>query len=298
MILLGLAHAGNAEAWAAYDKACDLGHEPACTLATHAAPEGVCASAWVELGEGVRLSFGGPAIEYASDDEALEVLTGALVCPATPVRLVARGDYGRWFDFAHALDAHGASVQAVEDFSPVPPPDHAEIPPPSDCATVNACVEEAGAALGIDGWMLGWGIDKPVSASGTEDVGTLMIPGLMKAHDVVLEHDGRTLELVADPRRKGTLDKDAVHAVIQAEMGAIRGCYQSELHAGPALSGKVVVKFVIELDGTVTGARVIESTLHSDTVEACILEVFAAMRFPEPENGVVLVSFPFVFTPE
>lgn len=56
--------------------------------------------------------------------------------------------------------------------------------------------------------------------------------------------------------------------------------------------------FVIEGDGTVSSAKTKSSTLDNAAVEHCINGRFMRMVFPEPKGGgVVIVSYPFVFSP-
>ncbi len=96
----------------------------------------------------------------------------------------------------------------------------------------------------------------------------------------------------------GALDKSTIQRVIQRHLGAIRSCYERGLlRAGPALAGKVVIKFVVAQDGTVSSASVQSTTLSDLSTEACIIERFQRMRFPPPTGGgIVIVSYPFVFS--
>ncbi len=96
----------------------------------------------------------------------------------------------------------------------------------------------------------------------------------------------------------GALDKSLVDAVIRRHLNQIRYCYQRELTKNPSLSGKVVVKFVIAKDGTVSSATTKSSTLGNGAVESCINGRFMRFQFPEPKGGgIVIVSYPFIFSP-
>lgn len=78
----------------------------------------------------------------------------------------------------------------------------------------------------------------------------------------------------------------------------IRYCYQRELVKEPALAGRIVVKFTIGKDGTVSAASTKSSTMGNAAVETCVLGRFLRMSFPEPTGGgIVIVSYPFVFSP-
>ena len=54
----------------------------------------------------------------------------------------------------------------------------------------------------------------------------------------------------------GALDKSLIDAVIKRNMNQIRYCYQRELTKNPSLGGKIVVKFTIAKDGSVSKASI------------------------------------------
>jgi hypothetical protein len=81
-------------------------------------------------------------------------------------------------------------------------------------------------------------------------------------------------------------------------MNQIRYCYQRELTKDPNLGGKIVVKFVIAKDGTVSSAQTKATTMNNASVENCINGRFMRFKFPEPKGGgIVIVSYPFIFSP-
>jgi hypothetical protein len=99
------------------------------------------------------------------------------------------------------------------------------------------------------------------------------------------------------PLVMGGLNKSEIDEVIKHQEAALRYCYQRELQKDPSLSGKVVVKFTIAKDGTVSQASVPSSSLSSDAVSSCLVGRFLRMKFPEPRGaGVVIVSYPFMFS--
>ena len=101
-----------------------------------------------------------------------------------------------------------------------------------------------------------------------------------------------------DPIILGALDKSLIDAVIKRNMNQIRYCYQRELTKNPNLGGKIVVKFVIAKDGTVSSATTKLTTMNSAAVENCINGRFMRFQFPEPKGGgIVIVSYPFIFAP-
>ncbi len=101
-----------------------------------------------------------------------------------------------------------------------------------------------------------------------------------------------------DPIILGALDKSLIDAVIKRNMAQIRYCYQRELTKNPTLGGKITVKFTIAKDGTVSSASTKSSTMSNEAVEGCINTRFMKFQFPEPKGGgVVIVSYPFIFSP-
>jgi pSer/pThr/pTyr-binding forkhead associated (FHA) protein len=100
------------------------------------------------------------------------------------------------------------------------------------------------------------------------------------------------------PTILGGLDKSLIDAVIKRNMSQIRYCYQRELAKNPSLGGKIKVKFVIAKDGSVSKASIEGSTMGAGgkPVESCIAGRFLKFKFPEPNGGIVIVKYPFIFT--
>ncbi len=62
------------------------------------------------------------------------------------------------------------------------------------------------------------------------------------------------------------------------------------------IEGRVVLKFVIDSDGNVSGASVEETTIKSPELQACVIRAAKRMVFPKPKGGgIVMVNYPFVF---
>ncbi len=99
--------------------------------------------------------------------------------------------------------------------------------------------------------------------------------------------------------QQGALDKDIIRRIIRRSLGRIRYCYERELVKNPNLAGRVSVRFVIRPDGTVTSVADGGSSLPSEEVKACVRQAIAALTFPQPKGGgVVVVTYPFIFAPE
>jgi hypothetical protein len=99
---------------------------------------------------------------------------------------------------------------------------------------------------------------------------------------------------VNPPEIMGSLSKEVIRRVIGRRIAEIRYCYTQALLGRPELQGRVVVKFIISPSGVVTTAAVTSSDLGHPSTEQCIRSVVARMTFPQPEGGIVAVSYPFV----
>ena len=94
----------------------------------------------------------------------------------------------------------------------------------------------------------------------------------------------------------GKLSRETIVSKVRTYMGGIRSCYEMELRLNPQLTGKVSIRFTIGADGRITDVEIINSTLGSTEVENCITRRIRRWEFPPPEEGEVVVTYPFVFT--
>jgi TonB family protein len=167
-----------------------------------------------------------------------------------------------------------------------------------------------GGAIGAKGVQLGsggWGSRGTALGGGGETVGMGLGPGVGDGRDRHGAEGGGVFQpkargsigrLSSEAVLMGALDKSLVDAVIKRHMNQIRHCYQRQLSRDPSLAGKVTVRFIIGKTGQVQKATVKSSSLGSAAVESCIAERFLRFRFPPPKgNGIVIVSYPFLFSP-
>jgi Ca-activated chloride channel homolog len=97
----------------------------------------------------------------------------------------------------------------------------------------------------------------------------------------------------------GSLSKDVIRRVVRRHANEVRFCYEKGLAAEPALTGRVVIKLVIDAQGRVTMAAVAETTLNEPNVEACIVAAVRRWIFPGiPGGGTAVVNYPFELKPE
>ena len=93
----------------------------------------------------------------------------------------------------------------------------------------------------------------------------------------------------------GKLDRDVIRRIVRHSQAQLRACYERELIGGSSSARTVQTVFTIGGNG-----RVLEATASggSDALNACVVEVFKALRFPTPRGGeVVKVKYPVVFRP-
>lgn len=95
----------------------------------------------------------------------------------------------------------------------------------------------------------------------------------------------------------GRLPPEVIQRIVRMNFGRFRACYESGLKKDPTLTGKVTVKFVIDREGAVSEASDGGSDLPDKAVVACVVRAFQGMSFPQPEGGVVRVTYPIVFAP-
>jgi len=94
----------------------------------------------------------------------------------------------------------------------------------------------------------------------------------------------------------GTIDRSIIQRVIRQHRREIRACYETELQRNSDLEGRIVVSFLVDPVGNVASARIHESDMENDGVEACLVRRIRQWRFPMPANaGNVRVNYPFVF---
>lgn len=95
----------------------------------------------------------------------------------------------------------------------------------------------------------------------------------------------------------GVLEKTEIELVLKQRMTLFMNCYQRELQRDSSLQGTVVVRFVIDRDGSIKHAHLRATSLHNSVVEGCVVDEVEQVRFPRPSGGTVVVSYPFNFQP-
>jgi hypothetical protein len=96
----------------------------------------------------------------------------------------------------------------------------------------------------------------------------------------------------------GHLPPEVIQRIVRQNFGRFSFCYQNGLKTNPNLEGRVTVKFVIGRDGAVQLAADGGSDIPDASVKQCVVSGFAGLSFPAPDNGMVTVVYPLMFTPQ
>jgi hypothetical protein len=94
----------------------------------------------------------------------------------------------------------------------------------------------------------------------------------------------------------GSLPAEIVQRIVRQNYGRFRMCYESGLRGNPNLSGRVTARFVIGRDGSVSNVQNGGSDLPDPGVISCVVQAFYGLSFPAPDNGIVRVSYPIMFS--
>jgi hypothetical protein len=95
----------------------------------------------------------------------------------------------------------------------------------------------------------------------------------------------------------GRLPPEVIQRVVRQNFGRFKACYENGLRNNPSLAGRVGVRFVIGHDGDVSNVSNGGSDLPDTGVVSCVTRAFYGLSFPHPENGIVTVTYPIVFSP-
>ena len=99
--------------------------------------------------------------------------------------------------------------------------------------------------------------------------------------------------------KRGSLDKEIIRRIIRGHINEVKDCYERALAKDPALFGRVMVQFTIAASGDVIASVLQSSTIGDESVESCTVAAVRRWQFPKPiGGGIVIVSYPFVFTPQ
>ncbi len=94
----------------------------------------------------------------------------------------------------------------------------------------------------------------------------------------------------------GRLPPEVIQRIVRQNFGRFRVCYETGLRNNPNLQGTVSVRFVIGRDGSVSNVGG-GGSMPDSGVTSCVTRAFYGLSFPQPEGGIVTVSYPISFSP-
>jgi hypothetical protein len=96
-----------------------------------------------------------------------------------------------------------------------------------------------------------------------------------------------------DPIVADGYDAKAVQTTFKKSTTPLLACYQKALAKDENLTGNVTVTFAIGTDGKVVD---VDTTGVADTIEACIANVIAKLKFAKPKEGAIVAAiYPLTF---
>lgn len=95
----------------------------------------------------------------------------------------------------------------------------------------------------------------------------------------------------------GRLPPEVIQRIVRQNYGRFRMCYEQGLARNPNLEGRVQVRFVINREGMVSNAQNGGSDLPDSAVTSCVISAYFGLSFPQPEGGIVTVTYPILFQP-
>jgi hypothetical protein len=95
----------------------------------------------------------------------------------------------------------------------------------------------------------------------------------------------------------GRLPPEIIQRTVRQNYGRFKFCYENALRNNPNLQGRVSVRFVINREGGIASAESGGSDLPDAGAVSCVVRAFYGLSFPPPDNGIVTVTYPIVFSP-
>jgi TonB family protein len=92
-----------------------------------------------------------------------------------------------------------------------------------------------------------------------------------------------------------TRSSNSISSGVRGVMGTIQSRYNQELKSNPDLEGKVIVRFTIAENGSVTSASVVSSTIGNSAIESTITSSLRSAKFQPSSMGTTTVTYPFYF---
>lgn len=93
---------------------------------------------------------------------------------------------------------------------------------------------------------------------------------------------------------RGGLDKEIILRIMRGHQDEVRDCYEHGLAKDPQLEGRVLLKFTVDLEGSVSEAAIDNVAEAPPEVGKCIRDAVMTWKFPRPVHEEVTISYPFL----
>ena len=93
------------------------------------------------------------------------------------------------------------------------------------------------------------------------------------------------------------LSKEMTNFTIAKYRTEVRDCYDKVLKTDPKREGRIVIKFLIETNGSVKDAIINKDTIHSPSLNTCLLKSVNSWKFPKSLVVTHVENYPFYFRP-
>ncbi len=130
--------------------------------------------------------------------------------------------------------------------------------------------------------------------SGTGETGIGLSRGRPSGHHVAR---GPLMRTVGQTEVSGRLPPQVIQRVVRQNFGRFRMCYEQGLGRNPNLEGRVSVRFIIGNDGGVSAVSA-GGDLPDQAAKSCVASAFYGISFPAPQDGIVKVTYPLMFSPQ
>lgn len=132
----------------------------------------------------------------------------------------------------------------------------------------------------------------------SRDTGGVAIAGRETTKvDSQLAAGGTGVEASQNRRETSGRSEEEIRRVMDKNKAAIFAIYNRALRANPALQGKVVVKMMIEPNGSVSAASIVSSDLKDPELESKILARLKLIRFAAADVTQTPLTYSFDFLP-
>jgi len=130
--------------------------------------------------------------------------------------------------------------------------------------------------------------------------GTISTSGLSSASAGTFKSEGNiemnNLEHVeGEAANDASRDMKTLSQVLQKYQPRLKKVYEDFLKRNPDLAGKMVVKFTIEGDGSVSNVTIISSDLKDKELERNLVRYIERIKFP-PASGKITIEWPLIFS--